>query len=129
MPICPKCGKTLSSEQALSYHLNRKYKCGTWKCIKCDKLFDTKFDLNIHEMNCVQEHINCPSYDILRILYLEGNIITYELDRFNVIKSISPQFKIKYNIDIEKYIGREFNNNNEYKQLKKGNMNLIFETI
>ena len=51
MPICPKCGKCLSSEQALSYHLNRKYKCGTWKCIKCDKLFDTKFDLNIHEMN------------------------------------------------------------------------------
>jgi len=42
----------LSSEQALTYHLNKKYRCGTWKCEKCGKGFDTKFDKNIHEMNC-----------------------------------------------------------------------------
>lgn len=53
MPICPRCGKTLSSEQALCYHLNRKYKCNTWICQKCDTLFNTKFDMNIHQLKCL----------------------------------------------------------------------------
>lgn len=68
MPICPRCGKSLSSEQALTYHLNKKYKCGSWECQKCNKNFDTKFDKNIHEMNCVTEK-TCLSYEYLMDIY------------------------------------------------------------
>ena len=39
MPIYPKCGKSFSSEQALTYHLNKKYKCGTWKCAACNSAY------------------------------------------------------------------------------------------
>ena len=60
MPVCPRCGKCLSSEQALTYHLNKKYRCGSWECEKCFKKFDTKFDKNIHEMKC--DKISNPSY-------------------------------------------------------------------
>lgn len=54
MPICPRCGKNLSSEQALTYHLNRKYRCNTWVCSKCTVVFSTKFDLHIHQLKCLQ---------------------------------------------------------------------------
>ena len=69
MPICPRCGKSLSSEQALTYHLNKKYKCGTWKCEKCNKLFDTKFDKNIHEMTCTEHKTSSLTYDYLFDIY------------------------------------------------------------
>lgn len=103
MPICPRCGKSLSSEQALAYHLNRKFKCGTWKCLKCSKIFDTKFDLNIHEMNCIDERIDCPSYDILRIFYKHLNLSMVELDDFNKIKSVNPFFLKNFD---KEYIGK-----------------------
>ena len=64
MPICPRCGKTLSSDQALSYHLNRKYKCNTWVCQKCDTLFNTKFDLNIHQLKCLGDR--CTNTETLK---------------------------------------------------------------
>lgn len=137
MPICPKCGKSLSSEQALAYHLNRKFKCGTWKCMKCSKQFDTKFDLNIHEMNCITQRIDCPSYDILRLFYTHSNVIFYQLDEFDKIKSISPQFNEKYMLNCEDYIGKNYYNtyNNNIrngvifksKSLKKDTHTLVFE--
>jgi len=68
MPICPRCGKSLSSDQALTYHLNKKYRCGSWECQKCDKKFDTKFDKNIHEMNCTKVKENIE-YDYLLDIY------------------------------------------------------------
>ena len=60
MPICPRCGKTLSSDQALCYHLNRKYKCNTWVCQKCETLFNTKFDMNIHQLKCLGDRNTTP---------------------------------------------------------------------
>ena len=70
MPICPRCGKCLSSDQALTYHLNRKYRCGTWKCTKCNQIFNTKFQLQMHEMECLNEDIHDkPSVDFLLKLY------------------------------------------------------------
>ena len=69
MPICPRCGKSLSSDQALTYHLNKKYRCGSWECQKCDKKFDTKFDKNIHEMNCMSTQETCLTYDFLLDIY------------------------------------------------------------
>lgn len=68
MPICPKCGKHLTSEQALTYHLNRKYKCGSWKCCKCALVCKTKLDLQMHEMHCDVTRDE-PSHEILKKIY------------------------------------------------------------
>ena len=72
MPICPKCGKSRRvqcSEQALSYHLNKKFKCGTWKCMICSKSFDTKLNLQLHELKCGVPERTYPDYSILRMFY------------------------------------------------------------
>ena len=52
MPICPRCGKTLSTYQALEYHLKKKNKCGSIKCKICDKTFETKLALQMHCLEC-----------------------------------------------------------------------------
>lgn len=108
MPLCPRCGKSLSSEQALSYHLNRKFKCGTWKCVKCSMPFDTKFDMNIHEMHCVDGRIDCPSYDVLRIFYKNMRSVMFELDSFDIIKNVSPNVKDVYNLGIDELVGKVY---------------------
>ena len=71
MPICPRCGKCLSSEQALTYHLNRKYKCGTWNCVKCKTNFNTKFNLQMHELECLGDRSTMllPTTDMLLDVY------------------------------------------------------------
>lgn len=71
MPICPRCGKCLSSEQALTYHLNRKYKCGTWNCVNCKTHFNTKFQLQMHEMECLGDRSSAtlPNTDMLLDVY------------------------------------------------------------
>ena len=94
MPICPKCGKSFSSEQALSYHLNKKYKCGTWKCGACSSVFDTKFALKIHAMSCSDGYtsLSMPSYDILCKLYALNPHVIYELDNNDIIHSVSPSY-------------------------------------
>jgi hypothetical protein len=94
MPLCPRCGKCLSSEQALSYHLNRKYKCHTWTCNKCDVLFNTKFQLQIHEMKCLNTDgiISIPSVNCLLKIYnhIPGVIIC--TDKQCIIETVSPNF-------------------------------------
>ena len=93
MPICPKCGKQFSTEQALQYHLNKKYKCGTWKCGKCNIVFNTQFDLKIHKMSCeknIPQYV--PSYDILCEIYNCPNLIFVERDNSGVVHSVSPGY-------------------------------------
>lgn len=104
MPICPRCGKSLSSEQALSYHLNRKYKCGTWKCMKCTLVFDTKLQLQIHEMKCGVPIIEYPNYDILRRMYEKIPNILYEIDNNVIVKSNKDDTSVGKNISILKNI-------------------------
>ena len=37
MPTCCRCGKNLSTQQALQYHYNKKFKCNfAWKCQICE---------------------------------------------------------------------------------------------
>lgn len=79
MPICPKCGKSLCSEQALSYHLNKKFKCGTWKCMICSKSFDTKLNLQLHELKCGVPERTYPDYSILRMFYDKSTNVCCEL--------------------------------------------------
>ena len=53
MPICFRCGKTLSTNQALEYHLNKIRKCNELlRCKICNKIFNTKLELNLHERQC-----------------------------------------------------------------------------
>lgn len=96
MPICPKCGKLLTSEQALTYHLNRKYKCGTWKCFKCDKVCKTKLDLQMHEIHC-DVIANEPSFEALRKVYahVPGIIMTSG----STILSMSPNTQKTFRLD------------------------------
>ena len=91
MPVCPKCGKSFSSDQALCYHLNKKYKCGTWKCEKCNTPFDTKHKLKIHMMCCEQDHVfdDIPSINILTKIYAKSKILFYELDSMDVIHTVN----------------------------------------
>jgi len=107
MPVCPRCGKCLSSEQALNYHLNKKYKCGTWNCTKCDQKFDTKFDYKIHEMNCSRRTLTyCPCYDVLRDIYNAIPCMIYELDE-GKIKNMNPGCKVLLGYDPRELEGRE----------------------
>jgi len=117
MPICPRCGKSLSSEQALAYHLNRKYKCGTWKCGKCSVVFDTKFALQLHENNCMRGtavFCSMPSYDILSKIYNAKTHIFFETDSTGVIHSISPGCESILGFSPKELIGKLQNHNIEY---------------
>lgn len=91
MPICPRCGKTLSSEQALTYHLNRKYRCNTWVCSKCSVVFNTKFDLHIHQLKCSEKTCHEHSSAFLASL-VKLPLVLCEYDPSdNKIKYITPR--------------------------------------
>ena len=108
MPICPRCGKSLSSDQALTYHLNRKYKCGTWKCSKCQTPFDTKFALKIHETSCKSERdYILPSYDILCNIYTKSDLLFVEVDSHGIIHNISPNCKHRLGFTQQEMIGKK----------------------
>ncbi len=62
IPICPRCGRLLTSDQALHYHLNRKFRCGIWNCVCCKRNFSTKHQLNIHEIHCHHTNISTHPY-------------------------------------------------------------------
>lgn len=87
MPICPRCGKCLSSEQALSYHLNKKYKCGTWSCMKCTTKCDTKLQLQLHEMHCGVVERDYPDYGTLRKMYDNSRQVLCEVENGIVVRS------------------------------------------
>ena len=115
MPICPRCGKSLSTDQALTYHLNRKYKCGHWSCEKCNVKFDTKFDLTIHKMKCD----SCSKND-----FKIENIpcIFYKLNANNEIVSVINQFLT--NFDTETLLGKNINSfhNKNYQRITKNDI-------
>ena len=133
MPICPRCGKSLSSDQALTYHLNRKYKCGTWKCAKCDTLFDTKFALNIHQNSCHSDRkYILPSYDILCNIYTNSNMIFIEIDENNVIHSISPNCEKFLGYKQQELVGKKdtdfiIKNDMDLKRICKENHNVCIK--
>ena len=128
MPVCPKCGKSFSSEQALCYHLNKKFKCGTWKCAKCSTVFDTKFALKIHSMSCGDEYTSAslPSYDVLCAIYSKSSCVFIEIDQNDVIHSISPAATSLYGFDSRDMVGKMNSNFIEtldgdlYRKTKQG---------
>jgi hypothetical protein len=120
MPICPKCGKSLTSEQALTYHLNKKYKCGTWNCSICATNFNTKFDLKIHELSCNKNNIPInnntsattstkPSTDVLLEIYNNIDELIISVNDNDVITSASPNGLKKYGLHINDVLGNTIN--------------------
>lgn len=114
MPICPRCGKCLSSEQALTYHLNRKYKCGIWNCVKCKENFNTKFQMQIHEMSCIGDRTapdlvsrSHPSTDTLLTVYtkIPAMIIEYDPNNHHVM-NVSPQCESIFGLRSEQLLGK-----------------------
>ena len=56
MPICSRCGKPLSTQQALEYHLRKKKKCTTiFNCKNCNKDFASNMEMLYHQMTCNME--------------------------------------------------------------------------
>lgn len=98
MPICPRCGKLLTSEQALHYHLNRKFRCGIWNCVNCKENFNTKHQLNIHEIHCNQTNsFKHPSTTKLLDIYNHIPIPIVELHEVTrEIISLSPYGQSKF---------------------------------
>lgn len=63
MPICCKCGKFLTSEQSLKYHLNKKLPCDSHRLqCKCGKRFNTLLDTRLHSMHCQYPSNNLSSH-------------------------------------------------------------------
>ena len=104
MPICPRCGKSLTSEQALCYHLNKKFKCASWKCQKCSQVFDTKFMLNIHQLKCEDVKLNLDNIPFIALEYSND---------FKIIK-INSQAESSFNLDVSKLLGTEINQDDEH---------------
>jgi len=109
MPICPRCGKCLSSEQALTYHLNRKYKCGTWNCVKCLTNFNTKFQLQIHEMDCLgnskRANGGFPTTEVLFKMYNTAPLVCVHTSSDNTVDLVSPQCASLFDISPESLVG------------------------
>ena len=68
-PKCFKCGVTFASEQSLKYHLNKKTKCNTLVCTKCEAVFTNESSLTIHKVQCentlTEDQIRHKHYDLL----------------------------------------------------------------
>ena len=121
MPICPRCGKCLSSDQALTYHLNRKYRCGTWKCNKCNEIFNTKFQLQMHEMKCLttDSEFLPPNTDLLLQMYNNLPFIIVDKYNQNDIKYVSPYLQDTCTVI------KDINTENEFRKITEYNEHAV----
>ena len=91
MPICYRCGKHLTTEQGLQYHLSKKVQCNTLSCDICDKRFENKTLLRNHQILCKSKCVEVN--DIAKIRHL-----TYDtLQSANsFILELNNKFQIQY---------------------------------
>ena len=52
MPRCPRCGKCLSTRQALEYHLVKKFRCKDNVCYVCNAQFENRNSRDNHLLFC-----------------------------------------------------------------------------
>lgn len=55
MHTCPRCGKHMSTEQSLCYHLSKKRRCDSLQCKLCQMTFQSKYRYRIHLAECNHE--------------------------------------------------------------------------
>ena len=55
MPVCPRCGKVLCNEQSLMYHLKKKVRCDSLKCMICGEIFTTKWLHSMCQDTCLKQ--------------------------------------------------------------------------
>ena len=101
--ICEDCGKELRSQGSLVYHKNRKNSCkNKYTCEFCSGVFNIKFHLKAHMINCIKKNINVvdqdhdgtdPDYvDYKKILnYTPDMIVKYDIS--GVIQYVSNSCK------------------------------------
>lgn len=65
MVLCPRCNKNLSTNQALTYHLNRRIPCNSIRCLYCNQTFATKLELQMHSMRCSRVDNIVPETSVL----------------------------------------------------------------
>jgi len=92
MPICFKCGKNLSTDQSLQYHLNRRVKCNTLHCDKCDKQFQSKLSFDSHLHECDGRNISTRNRHKLYDNVKSERIFLIEINKENKITYISTHF-------------------------------------
>lgn len=83
MPGCPRCGKILSTKQALDYHLSKQKRCHPTRiCIYCGTHCKTDRDLKLHQSTC------CASF--LHLLGLLKN------ESFDDLVLLDSKLKVHY---------------------------------
>lgn len=99
MVLCPRCNKNLSTNQALTYHLNRRIPCNSIRCLYCNQTFPTKLDLQMHTMRCSRVDNIVPEtsvlYDMFQhspygILVIANNRVRYHSPNLTCIRTDDP---------------------------------------
>jgi len=94
MTICPRCGKLLSTQQALEYHLKKKIPCNSlYRCGNCSKEFNSNEELLLHKRNCTMPHAK-----LSRIVKTQS---------FNNVYILDQQLAIAY-CDDKSLVGKQF---------------------
>ena len=89
--LCPRCGDSFSTKQALYYHLEkRKTKCNSYSCVKCKKNFSNVSDFRIHELKCESQNIdiNTKVLEIFTDIYNTEN----EIEKWKLIHKMKGRF-------------------------------------
>ena len=91
MPICFRCGKHLTTDQGLQYHLSKKTQCDTLSCDTCKEKFENKTLLRNHQ-------INCQSKQLLYNNAVKSRHDTYDhiISDKSYIIELNPQLNIEY---------------------------------
>lgn len=80
MPLCFRCGKSMSTEQALYYHLSKVTPCD-YSCKFCKKTFRSKTEYLNHTVECSVHFALDNILDIIGVL--DDTKCTYLLDENN----------------------------------------------
>lgn len=116
MPICPRCGKSLCTNQALDYHLRKKFKCSDNSCNICKLQFENRYKRDAHIKYCKAQklfHTFAKCYTNVYVLDSKMNILSCNSSEmidtlYNCILHYSPFSKhiryidnIPHTVDLE----------------------------
>lgn len=105
MVLCPRCNKNLSTNQALTYHLNRRTPCNSIQCPHCQQRFQTKLDLQMHMMRCTHVKDPIPDPSLLSTAFQHapfGIVITVDQRVRYHTQSLSTYLLVDDTLDLKK---------------------------